>query len=324
MGRFHCVLDSCAEVWYQEYLPGYLEYQYPNEPAQRIYGGNLTYKTEPVKGSCPSRYEILFEWDSNINDSNPPQQAWHLMHYSLRGAVNDDFYESSRRANQSVLGQERTVIITPDTRVQDEQIIIEAPQELVIANTQSLLANHQLIYNRDIGQIVGSPEEDYFSPAPQRRKLKVIFRSKEKPPWRHSDGNYSKKVECSIPDVKPGLTWSKLKRGIPKFTWGKYRVTAYLDNGRQMTVYGVSYAEAEQQILALIKLSTAEIMNMTRGEDVTNIPNRRKLPILVYPVYAKLIEGDVTTSGQWKSNKRKTTRIDLWVDSEPEGLAENL
>ena len=195
---------------------------------------------------------------------------------------------------------------------------------MVIANAQSLLANHQLIYNRDLGQIVGTPEEDYFSPTPQRRKLKVIFRSKEKPPWRHSDGNYSKKVECSIPDVKPGLTWSKLKRGIPKFTWGKYRVTAYLDNGRQMTVYGVSYAEAEQQILALIKLSTAAIMNMTRGEDVTDIPNRRKLPTLVYPIYAKLIEGDVTTSGQWRSNKRKTTRIDLWVDSEPEDLAEIL
>ncbi len=236
----------------------------------------------------------------------------------------DDFYESSRRANSNILGQERTVIITPDTRVEDEQIIIEAPQELVIANTQSLLANHQLIYNRDLGQIVGSPEEDYFSPTPQRRKLKIIFRSKEKPPWRHSDGNYSKKVECSIPDVKPGLTWSKLKRGIPSFTWGKYRVTAYLDNGRQMTVYGVSYAEAEQQIRILMQLSTANIMNLTGGEGITDIPTRRKLPTLVYPVYAKLMEGDITTSGRWRSNKRKTTRIDLWVDSEPEDLAEIL
>ena len=87
----------------------------------------------------------------------------------------DDFYESNRRVNQNILGQERTVIITPDTRIEEEQIILESPQELVIAHTESALINHQLIYNRDVGQIVGSPEEDYFSPTPQRRKLKVIF-----------------------------------------------------------------------------------------------------------------------------------------------------
>ena len=236
----------------------------------------------------------------------------------------DDFYESNRRVNQNILGQERTVIITPDTRVEDEQIIIESPQELVIANTEAALINHQLIYNRDVGQIVGIPEEDYVSPAPQRRKLKVIFYSQSKPPWRNPDGSRVKKVECQIPDLKPGLTWQKLKSGIPKFTWGKYRVTAYLDNGRQMTVYGVSYAEAEQQIRLLMELSTAKITNMTQGESITDIPTRRKTATLVYPVYAKLIEGDFTPSGQWRGSKKDTARIDLWIDEEPENLTEIL
>ena len=230
----------------------------------------------------------------------------------------DDFYSASRQATGSVLGQERTTIITPDIRIEDEQIIIEAPQDLAITHTQSVLANHQLIYNRDVGQIVGTPEEDYFSPTPQRRKLKVIFYSADKPPWRNADGSRVKVVECSIPDIRTGLSWQRLKNGIPRFTWGKYRVTAYLDNGRQMTVYGVSYREAEQQITRLMELSTATIMNMTKGEPVTEVPNRRKLPTLVYPVYAKLIEGDVTASGQFRSNRRRTQRIDLWVDSEPE------
>ena len=30
------------------------------------------------------RYEVLFEWDSDINDENPPQQTWHLIHYAYR------------------------------------------------------------------------------------------------------------------------------------------------------------------------------------------------------------------------------------------------
>ena len=109
MGRFHCVLDGCAEVWYKEYSEGYLEYQYPNEPPERIYGGNLTYKNEPVKGSCPSRYEILFEWDNDINsDSYPVQQAWHLMNNAYRGPVNiTGIYYSGNVGFPEVIGVAR-------------------------------------------------------------------------------------------------------------------------------------------------------------------------------------------------------------------------
>lgn len=236
----------------------------------------------------------------------------------------DDYYAATSQATANILGEERTVVVTPDIRIENEQISLQAPQELIIPSVQNALNNHQFIYNRDVGQIAGMPEEDYISPAPQRRKLKIIFYSAAKPPWRNADGTRVKKIECSIPDVKTGLSWSRLKTGIPRFTWGKYRVTAYFNNGRQMTVYGASYSEAKSQILKLVELSTLEITNMTQGEPLTHIPTRAKTPTLVYPVYAKLIQGDVTISGQWRSNKRTSLRINLWVDEEPENLAEIL
>ncbi len=232
----------------------------------------------------------------------------------------DDYFQAQTRANQDVFGQTRTVEITPDTRVEDEQIIIEAPQELIIPTVQNTVNTHQLIYNRDVGQIVGMPEEDYVTPRPQRRKLKVIFRSKEKPPWKLADGGRAKTVEANIPDVKRGLTWNKLKQDIKKFTWGKYRVTGFLSNGRQMTIYGASETEAETQLIELAKLSDASIIRIVAGKDIKNDPRKRKESTLVYPAYAKLILGDIDAAGNVISKNSKTIRIDLWTDTEPENL----
>ncbi len=237
----------------------------------------------------------------------------------------DDHFEATKRAQQeaSSLGQDRFIEITPNIEVEDETIILEAPQELAISDTQSILANHQMIYNRDVGQIAGIPEDDYFAPKPMRRSLKIIFYSKEKPPFRRPGQERVKKVETNIPDVKYGLKWSELKAKIPHFTWGKYRVTAYLDNGRQMVVYGASYNEAKTQITRLMQLSTASIQNFTQGEELNPIPSRIKRSTTMYPVYCKLIEGNVTNTGRLRDTGRTTTRIDLWMDTEPEGL-ENL
>ena len=232
----------------------------------------------------------------------------------------DDHFEASQRANQSMLGQTRTVELTPDERVTDEQMIIEAPQELIIPTIQNAVNTHQMVHNRDLGQIVGMPETDYVTPRPQRRKLKVIFHSKQAPPWRMPDGSRAKTVETSIPDVRQGLTWQVLKQKIKKFTWGEHRVTAVFDNGRQMTVYGSSVNEAEQQILELASLNNLTIIRTTQGRETNPTPNRIKQPTLVYPAYAKLIIGDVDSDGNIISNRRETFRIDLWVDSEPENL----
>lgn len=207
----------------------------------------------------------------------------------------DDFYLSQRAANQSMLGQQRTIELTPDLRVEDERIIIESPQELAITTTQGVIAQHQLIYNRDLGQVVGMPEQDVVRAAPQRRKLKIIYRAKESPPWKLEDGSTAKTVEVSIPDAKPSVTWTELKTTAKRYTWGQYYVTALLDNGRQMRVHCVSYNEGEQQIKELIKLSTANVVKFFHGVVATedSDPTRRKKPTLVYPAYAKLTVGDV-------------------------------
>ncbi|NJL52244.1 MAG: hypothetical protein HC930_08530 [Hydrococcus sp. SU_1_0] len=233
----------------------------------------------------------------------------------------DDYYASQRFTEQAMLGTERTIELTPNVAVPDERIILEAPQELIISDTQNVIAHHQLIDNRDVGQIVGMPEQDYLSPRPQRRKLKVIFRGKEQPPWKLPDGKYAMTAEVNIPDLKPGTTWQQLKANITQYTWGKYRVTAHLSNGRQMRVHAVSYSEGEQQLNKYINLSTAEIIRFNHGVTATDNPldpSKSIVPQVVYPAYAKLVIGDVRLDGTLQSKSTQTTRVNLWTDTEPE------
>jgi hypothetical protein len=233
----------------------------------------------------------------------------------------DDFYAAQRFSATAALGVGRTIELTPNVAVADERIIIESPQELLIADTQNIIAHHQLIHNRDVGQIVGMPEQDYVSPRPQRRKLKIIFRAKAKPPWKMPDGKYAMTAEVNIPDCLPAINWDRLKTTIRPYTWGKYRVTAHLNNGRQMRVHAVSYSEGEQQLKEYIKLSTAEIFRFTHGVTETDNlqdPVKNITPQMVYPVYAKLVLGDVRADGTLQSKSTQTTRINLWTDTEPD------
>lgn len=232
----------------------------------------------------------------------------------------DDFYLAHRQAQQSVLGQNRTIELTPDIRVEEERIIIESPQELAVSTIQTTIASHQLIHNRDVGQIAGVPEADVVRPVPQRRKMKIIFRSKQAPPWKLENGETSATVEMSIPDVKKGTTWQDIKSTVKKYTWGKYYVTALLDNGRQMRCYCVSYSEGEKQINEALKLSTATLVKFFHGVVATDDPNpaKRKVPTLVYPAFAKLIEGDINRNGTLRSKKKNTIRVALWTDEPPE------
>ncbi|MBE9171399.1 hypothetical protein IQ238_29205 [Pleurocapsales cyanobacterium LEGE 06147] len=57
MGSFHCITDNCAKVVYREYEAARLEYQYPGEELQVIYGDGLTYTTQQVPNlGCAARY----------------------------------------------------------------------------------------------------------------------------------------------------------------------------------------------------------------------------------------------------------------------------
>ena len=237
----------------------------------------------------------------------------------------DSAYAQAKRANEQSKGKRRIVRLTPDKRRPDEQLLLTAGGNEIETEAISTLNNYRLIANRDVGQIVGMPAEDFVSAKPLRRQLTLVFKGKKEPPWRNGNKR-AKEITVTIPDVVQGLTWQKIKLAAKPYIWGKFRATAHLDNGRQMVVYGSTKSIAEKTLKNLALLSTAKILslNVTEEVDKKNIAMKKE-PVQVYPAHATmLIRRPTTGEGREFLDGSKmledSIRIDLWPNEEPKGI----
>lgn len=239
----------------------------------------------------------------------------------------DDYYATAKLANQSLMGKERAVIIEPDRRTDGETIVLRGAQHQLTQDIQTTLATYQMVHNRDVGQIVGQPAEDWLRAGMQRRKLTVTFKSKETPPWINPIGQERvRSATYTIPEAKVGLTWREIKTACQHFTWGKYRATANLENGRQMAVYGATEAEAERKLRELMQLSTLSLLTLSVTQEKDRHPNLRKDATEMYPAFATLLirrstaELTGTNDLSGANFREEHIRMDLWTTEEPEGI----
>lgn len=239
----------------------------------------------------------------------------------------DTAYSQQKLNNQNQLGTQRSCELVLDTRAPDEKLYFQnVPQQVLIPAVQQTINIHRMIHNRDIGQIVGQPADEWIRAKPHYRQLVILFYAKERPPWRDTTGKMVKRAIYSIPDVKTGVTWQEIKSAAKPFTWGRFRATANLDNGRQMAVYGGSPEEAKKVLNSLMMLSTAKILTLSVTEEEIRPTRLRKSATKMYPVYGTLLarRDSVTGRGLPTLDNRvlseKEVRFDLWVQTEPKNM----
>lgn len=244
-------------------------------------------------------------------------EAGFVISYAL-----DDYYQSAKLAQAQTLGEERTIRLQPDSRVDGEFITLSGPQMLLKQDVQAALASHRWVHNRDLGHIVGQPAEDWLRAGMQRRKLTIVFKSKPEPPWVAA-GQRVREVSYTIPEPDIGLTWAKIKLAAKPWNWGKFRATANLDNGRQMALYAATPVEAEDKIREMMELSTGKLLTLSVSEEKDRHPNLRKELTRMYPAYATLLirrsTAELTGTNDLSGDSYKTDhiRLELWPETEP-------
>lgn len=236
----------------------------------------------------------------------------------------DAAYEQAKRAQENTQGKRRTVRLTPDKKRKEEQLLLSAASNDLETETLSTLNNYRLIANRDVGQIIGMPAEDFVSAKPLRRQLTIVMRSKKEPPYK-TGGKASKTVTITIPDAIVGLSWKRIKLATQPYSWGKFRATANLDNGRQMAIYASNRSEAEKVMKRFLLLTTAKVLTLSVTEEVDKKNIRlKKDPTQLFPAYATmLIRKDTTGEGRdfidGSKMVKDSFRVDLWTKEEPKG-----
>lgn len=279
---------------------------------------------EEVVESIPNRFwrgfaeEFLEEaWDSCV-------EAGFVVANSV-----ESYLAMQRMQQETILGSERVIEVTPDREATEEKIILAGPENVVRAQLPAILTQHQLIENRDIGQFVGEVVEDYARRSDLALRLQIILYNSPAPPFNR--GNPTK-VTVTIPDVKRGkLDWETIRLacgGKNGYMWGRFRAEARLTNGRRLKVYASTKAEAEDRLKIFAALSEAEIKtyNVTEevkeGERVEN-PGLFKDTTRVYPAFCFVINRELVLAGDRgrpvgkRKYKDKRFRLELWESVKP-------
>lgn len=216
-----------------------------------------------------------------------------------------------------------------------ERIILKGRTEMLKPIITEILAIHQLIRNRDIGEYVGQPINEYARSQPKKLKLKLLFYSVQSPPWRNQDGSDIVRATYNVPFVQRSkIDWETIKAacgGTNGYSWGRYRCTATIvdDFGSlsQMAVYGSSETEAEQRLKALATLSDGSIASLSVTEE-KKVGRRATDKLLykeatkIYPAYFTIVNQEkiVTESNIATLNGnyfRSKARIPLWTETKP-------
>ena len=251
--------------------------------------------------------------------------------YILTSLDVESAYAATRLASRQSLGKERAVRLKPDKN-SNEEIVIQAPQAQIIPEIRETIRHSSMLANRDIGQWVGMPLDENLRASFQRRKLMVVFMSRKAKPWTDPrTGERAKTAMYSIPDVKTGLSWGRIKTamgGVNGYNWGKFRCNAQLSNGRSMHVYGASAGEAESMLRSLHSLCdpSVNILQISITEEKDRAIVRKKKPMKMYPAYCTLLVRRNSTDDLGRSDMKgnlydeKKIRLDLWHDTEPKGI----
>ena len=204
----------------------------------------------------------------------------------------------------------RRIEIVPDPDDPDEVIEISARQGDMSAVIPQVLATHEQLRDKDIGQFFGEPIDDRTKPKRSTRFLKISYNSRPRPPWTVK-GKESIRAEITISDAKEGIDRSDLL-DLPKYTRGPVYCHQRLDNGRNVSVWSSSEGEGRRLLQTLVsKLSTAKLVegtfrsstgDRTGTRDITRTP--------MYPVRASLLDYErITEKGETSGRAAKNFQL---------------
>lgn len=315
----------------------------------RSIGGSLTWQQYREQRGSKDLVTFADFVEENLETLDPPAQAfwenfleeaddscWESL-YVMAGSF-DNWVAQQLSARDIILGPERRVEITPNREIPSEKIVLVGPENFVKPQIVGTLSGYQLMENRDIGQFVGQPAEDYVLGTRLGLRIKITMHPYPSPPFYRGERIRPREVTINIPDVKRSkLDYEAIRLacgGSNGYMWGRFLAQAKLSNGRTVQVWAASETEAESQVQQFLSLSEAEIIKLTvieeknAGELLAN-PALRKDPRQVFPAYLTVWNRNelLSTINAGRSGVRgnffdKRGRIAIWPDQKPFGFDE--
>jgi hypothetical protein len=274
----------------------------------------------------PTTREFFEEFLDEFGDG-----CWESL-YVVAGGI-ERFMAERRTMRDAVLGPEKVVEVTLNREIESEKLIIAGREEELKPALVQTLGHYELVENRDVGQIVGEPVQEYIQANSFKGiRVNLMLFPYEEPPFYRGEKIKPESVRLWVPDVERSkLDWEQLKQacgGTNGYMWGRFRASARLDNGRSFVVLGASEQEVESQIERMLTLTSANLLTLNVSEqqkkgEVAARPKLQKEPRRVYPGFAYIVNRQefldpnksiTTVRGNFRDKK---ARIPLYTRTKP-------
>lgn len=240
--------------------------------------------------------------------------------------VVDEFFDSFIEAGYIIAGEldaavasakatenknpERGVLLYPDRDNPVDRVVLAGGQKELIPQVQGVLDNRRALQNKDVGDIAAVPLHEVVTPATSRYTLTVHYTEHETPP-NNRLGRRGKTSKMKVSDAELGITFNQLKVAFKPYTWGGIRVTAKMNNGRQVAVYAATESEGDDMVNSLLSFSTAEATRRVYSDVNSGVPvNQRKSATRLYPYKATMAKRSLNqVSGRYNI---ETQTMYLW------------
>ncbi|MGG6241856.1 hypothetical protein ACQ4N7_24800 [Nodosilinea sp. AN01ver1] len=255
-------------------------------------------------------------------------EAGYVVSNSIEG-----YYAQQKLAQTLNREAQRVVEVTPNRVNEAEKFVLAGPESDVRAQLTTVLTTHQMIEDRDVGQVIGQPLDEYIRARPlDGLRLQFKLYSLKTPPYSRRGDKRLVEVVVTIADIdRAKLDWDRLRQvcgGPNGYLWGRFRASARLDNGCTLKVYGGTPDEAEDRLRAFLSLSSAEIKTLSVTEEKKEAerlvnPSMFKDVTRVYPGHVSIINRQRTLyldRGKPSRNGNfidKRARFDLWRSVQP-------
>jgi len=245
----------------------------------------------------------------------------------------EGYYAQQKLAQVLTKEAARVVEVQPNRQNDAEKFVLAGPESEVRGQITTIMAQHQMVEDRDIGQVIGQPLDEYIRARPlDGLRLQFKLYSLKPPPYSRRGDQRLVEVVVTIADIdRAKLDWDRLRQvcgGPNGYLWGRFLAKANLDNGGTLKVYGGTPDEAEDRLKAFLALSSAEIKTLSVTEEKKEAerlrnPRMYKDITRVYPGHVSIINRQRTLYLDRGSPSRqgnyidKRARFDLWRSVQP-------
>lgn len=325
----------------------------PNNPVgDLIFGGRAAEVREKWGAANAPSWSFAQEVDEKVEKI--PSQFWqNFTEEFIEEAIDacieagyvvanaaESFYARQRMSEVFSKEKSRVIEVTPNKDNDREKLILAGPESDIRGQLPAVLAHHQLIESRDIGQLIGQQLDDYVRAKPLEG-LRLVFKmfNFKSPPYSRRGTQRLVEVTVTVPNVdRSKIDWDKLRLacgGANGYLWGRFRSRVELEDGHTMSCYGGTPDEAEDRVRAFMALSESAMRTISGIEEKkegVRLTNSKlyKETTRVYPGYVTIINRERTLRNDLGNRSLdgnyidKEARIDLWRGTKPPDFEEKI